>query len=98
MAPQLGTGPNDLPARLPLPDCEVGVIAGNQWINPVGAMVLQPPHDGTVSVEKTYLTGMKDHLVVPHTHTFIMNSNQVAHQIIHFLRYGRFEEQQGDAA
>jgi pimeloyl-ACP methyl ester carboxylesterase len=92
MAPQLGTGLDDLPARLPVPDCEVGVIAGNHWINPVGAMVLPPPHDGTVSVNRTHLAGMKDHLVVPHTHTFIMNSNQVARHVIHFLRYGRFEE------
>jgi pimeloyl-ACP methyl ester carboxylesterase len=98
MAPKLGTGPNDLPARLPVPDCEVGVIAGNHWINPVGAMVLPPPHDGTVSVKRTHLAGMKDHLVVPHTHTFIMNSNRVAHQVIHFLRYGEFEEHEGDAA
>jgi len=97
IAPQLGTGPNDLPARLPVPDCDVGIIAGNRWINPVGAMVLPPPHDGTVSVDRTHLDGMKDHLVVPHTHTFIMNSNQVTRQVIHFLRYGKFEQHGKDA-
>ena len=91
IAPQLGTGQDDLPARLPVPDCEVGVIAGDHWINPVGAVVLPPPHDGTVSVERTRLAGMRDHLVVPHTHTFIMNSSQVAREVIHFLRYGEFE-------
>jgi pimeloyl-ACP methyl ester carboxylesterase len=91
MAPQLGTGPDDLPARLPVLDCEVGVIAGNHWINPLGPMVLPAPHDGTVSVNRTHLAGMKDHLVVPHTHTFIMNSKQVARQVIHFLRHGKFE-------
>ena len=91
MAPQLGTGPEDLPARLPVPDCDVGVIAGDRWINPVGRFVLPPPHDGTVSVARTHLTGMKDHLVLPHTHTFIMNSTRVAREIVHFLRHGRFE-------
>ncbi len=98
MAPKLGTGPEDLPARLPVPDCDVGVIAGDRWINPVGALVLPPPHDGTVSVSRTRLPGMKDHLVVPHTHTFIMNSAQVAREIIHFLRHGRFERREEDAA
>jgi len=91
MAPQLGTGRNDLPARLPAPDCEVGIIAGDRWINPVGALILPSPHDGTVSVDRTRLDGMKDHLVVPHTHTFIMNSSEVAREVVHFLRAGEFE-------
>jgi pimeloyl-ACP methyl ester carboxylesterase len=96
VAPQLGTRAEDLPARLPVPDCDVGVIAGNHWINPLGPFVLSAPHDGTVSVDRTRLVGMKDHLVVPHTHTFIMNSPRVAHEVIHFLRHGRFEHGQGD--
>jgi pimeloyl-ACP methyl ester carboxylesterase len=98
MAPQLGTGPEDLPARLPVPNCDVGIIAGDRWINPLGPFVLPPPHDGTVSLNRTYLAGMKDHLVVPHTHTFIMNSTRVAREIIHFLRHGKFERRGGDAA
>lgn len=98
MAPQLGTGPHDLPARLPILDCEFGVIAGNHWINPVGPILLPSPHDGTVSVNRTHLAGMKDHLVVPHTHTFIMNSKQVAREIIHFLRHGKFERPGEDSA
>ncbi len=91
IAPQLGTGSDDLPARLPIPDCEFGVIAGNHWINPVGPMILPSPHDGTVSVYRTHLSGMKDHLIVPYTHTFIMNSKQVARQVIYFLGNGKFE-------
>jgi triacylglycerol esterase/lipase EstA (alpha/beta hydrolase family) len=54
MAAQLGTGPEDLPARLPVPNCDAGVIAGNRWINPVGPLVLPPPHDGTVSVNRVH--------------------------------------------
>jgi hypothetical protein len=53
--------------------------------------------DGTVSVSRTHLAGMKDHLVVPHTHTFIMNSTRVAREIIHFLRHGLFEHGGEDA-
>jgi len=91
LAPQLGTGPVDLPARLGVPRCEIGIIAGDRWVNPLGPIFLTEPHDGTVSVDRTYLPGMKDHLVVPHTHTFIMNSSRVAREIVHFLRSGQFE-------
>jgi hypothetical protein len=34
---------------------------------------------------------MKDFLIVPHTHTFIMSSARVSRQTIHFLREGSFE-------
>ena len=95
---QLGTGPGDLPATLPYPDCEVGVIAGDRWINPVGVFLLPQPHDGTVSVGRTRLPGMTDHLVVPSTHTFIMNSQLVADQIVAFLRSGRFSRIETDGA
>src|SRR5665648_163724 len=84
LAARLGTGPEDLPAMLPQPACEFGVIAGSHWINPIGPLCLPSPHDGTVSVFQTRLPGMKDHLVVPHNHTFIMDSQQVAFQVIHF--------------
>ena len=95
LAAQLGTGPDDLPANLPLPTCEFGVIAGRHWINPIGPLCLPSPHDGTVSVRQTRLAGMKDHLVVPHNHTFMMDSKQVALQVIHFLRHGIFERPGG---
>ena len=88
---QLGTREIDLPARLPPPPIPFGVIAGNEWINPAGPLWLPSPHDGTVSVESTRLEGMRDHIVLPYTHTFIMNAGPVAAQIDTFLRQGRFE-------
>jgi hypothetical protein len=33
---------------------------------------------------------MRDHLVMPYTHTFIMNASPVAGQVDTFLRHGRF--------
>jgi pimeloyl-ACP methyl ester carboxylesterase len=90
LAGQLGTGPADLPRSLPSPRMAFAVIAGDRWINPVGPWLLQGPHDGTVSVASTRLDGMADHLVLPHTHTFIMNAAGVAEQIDAFLRTGRF--------
>jgi len=36
------------------------------------------------------VAGMTDFLVLPYTHTFIMDEPEVISQTIHFLRYGRF--------
>lgn len=97
LTPRLGTGPGDLPALLPAPECEFGVIAGSRWINPLGPLCLPSPHDGTVSVSQTRLAGMRDHLVVARNHTFMMDSPQVAQQVIHFLNHGKFERPAGGA-
>lgn len=88
---QLGTGQDDLPSQLPVPEIPFGVIAGDQWINPAGALWLPAPHDGTVSVASTRLSGMRDHLVLPYTHAFIMNASPVADQVDTFLRQGVFD-------
>jgi pimeloyl-ACP methyl ester carboxylesterase len=98
LAGQLGTRPEDIPRDLPVPSIAFGVIAGDRWINPVGPWLLPSPHDGTVSVASTRLDGMLDHLVVPHTHTFIMNSAEVADQVDTFLRTGRFRKRETSPA
>ncbi len=89
-AVQLGTAPDSLPNRLPPPDVEVGVIAGTGTINPLGSIVIPDEDDGMVSVQSTRLEGMKDFLVVEDNHALIMRSEEVASQVIHFLRHGRF--------
>lgn len=52
---------------------------------------LPNPDDGKVSVENTRVDGMTNCIEVPHTHTFIMRSESVIKQILHFLRQGRFQ-------
>ncbi len=95
LASQLGTSQVDLPERLPSPPMAFAVIAGDRWINPTGPLFLPAPHDGTVSVASTRLEGMSDHLVLPYTHTFIMNAAEVADQVDSFLRTGKFERAGG---
>lgn len=90
LASQLGTDAADLPSRYPPPPIPFAVIAGDRWINPLGALWLPAPHDGTVSVASTRLTGMSDHLVLPYTHTFIPYAEPVADAVEAFLRTGRF--------
>ena len=47
-------------------------------------------NDGTVAVSETLIPGLADHLVLPHSHFGMLAARDVAAQVAHFLRYGRF--------
>ena len=88
---QLGTDESDLPSLLPPVDFELGVIAGSQSLNPLFSAMIPGLDDGKVSVEATKVAGMRWHITLPVTHTFIMQSPQVMAQVALFLEEGRFE-------
>ncbi len=83
-----GTG---LTQQLPPLDYEVGVIAGDWPVNPLGAIVIPGRDDGGVSVEGARVAGMADFLTVHRSHGFITRAPEVADQALHFLRNGLFD-------
>ena len=87
---QLGTGPDSIPNRLGPVAFEVGVIAGDRSVNWINSTMIDGPDDGKVSVQKTKVAGMKDHLVVHASHPFIMCDDEAIRETIQFLRHGRF--------
>lgn len=89
---QLGTKISDVPKSLGAVNFELGVIAGTKSINLILSTFLPNPDDGKVSVVSTKVEGMSDFIELPTTHPFMMRNEEVINQIVHFIKYGRFEK------
>lgn len=73
---QLTSSQKSPPKAIIKPDYEVGIIAGK--------------FDGKVSLKSTKLDGMKDFLVVPSAHSFIMEWDEVVVAVKNFIEKGKF--------
>lgn len=89
---QLVTGPDGIAAQLGPVNFPLGVITGTEQtaFDSVLANRIPGPNDGKVSVERAKVEGMSDFLVLPVTHTFMVNNDVVIGQTLQFLRYGAF--------
>lgn len=88
---ELGTDTHSTPNRLGPATYPVGVIAGDRSLNWINSLLIPGRDDGKVSVERTRLAGMSDHLVIHTTHPFIMRNRETIRQTIQFLRTGAFD-------
>ncbi len=89
---ELGTGDESVPNQIGPPNYPVGIITGNKSINLILSSIIPGVDDGKVSVERAKLDGMKDFLVVPHSHPFIMRSDDVVEQVLYFLEHEQFNK------
>ncbi len=87
---RLGTDPTGIAHELPPVSFDLGIITGNASLNPVGSWLIPGPDDGKVGVRRAMVEGADDFLVVPSSHTFIMNDSEVADQTVSFLKSGAF--------
>ncbi len=88
---QLGTGEMSVPNRLGPADFNLGIIAGTESINLILSMIIPSIDDGKVSVERTKLKGMNDHIEIETSHPFMMKNKEVIAQVIYYLKNGKFE-------
>jgi pimeloyl-ACP methyl ester carboxylesterase len=89
---QLGTGTGSVPNRLGPVPFELGIIAGDRSINWINSAIIPGPDDGKVSVARTKVTGMKEHIIIHVSHPFLMRNEQVIGATLRFLRSGTFRE------
>jgi triacylglycerol lipase len=87
---QLGTDCGSVPNRLGPVNFELGVIAGNKTVNPLLSRLIPGSNDGKVSVSRAQVAGMKDFIVMPYAHPFIMRRKEAIAQALHFIQQGTF--------
>ena len=74
-------------------DYPLGVIAGDRTVYFIESWWMLPgPNDGRVTVERTCVPGMSDHITVHATHAMMMWNRQVIREALHFIRHGRFSD------
>ena len=91
---ELGTDENSTPNTLPPVNFPLGIIAGNATFNPILSGIIPAEDDGKVSVERTKVEGMLDHIVLDTSHTFMMRNKDVIAQTLYFLRNKHFNKKE----
>ena len=76
---------------VPLIGRDIGMIAGSRSVG-LGLLLggLDGPGDGTVAVSETRSEGLREHRLLPVTHTGMLFSKEVAREVTGFLRTGNF--------
>ena len=88
---ELGTQPRSTPNRLGPVSFPLGVIAGDRSVNLINSIFIRGRDDGKVSVNRTKVDGMTDHIIFHATHPFLAYHRAALDQTVHFLRAGAFD-------
>ena len=86
----MGTDENSIPNTLGPVNFPTGIIAGDKTVNPLLSQLFPEANDGKVSVSRTQVQGMQDFIVMPYSHSFIMQRVAVIEQALHFIQQGYF--------
>ncbi len=87
---ELGTGADSVPNSLEPVRFELGVIAGDRSINWINSLMIAGRDDGKVSVARTKVAGMKEHIVAHVSHPFLMKDRAVIAAAMRFVESGSF--------
>jgi triacylglycerol lipase len=72
-------------------DYEVGVLAGNLSVNFITSLfIFAGESDGTVSLESTKISGMKDYHVMKYPHFFMIRNTRTYEHLSNFLKCSKF--------
>lgn len=71
-------------------DYPLGIVAGDRAVDPLGWMIVPGANDGRVSVDRTRVRGMADHVTIHATHFAMMRNRVAIEQTLAFLHDGRF--------
>ncbi|MBK1790856.1 esterase/lipase family protein [Persicirhabdus sediminis] len=93
---QLSTAESSVPNQLGAVKFQLGVIAGDRSINGINSMMIDGDDDGKVSVERTKVEGMSDHVVIHSTHPMIMKNDDAIELTARFLKTGKFADDTAD--
>jgi len=89
---QMGTDKNSIPNTLGPVNFPTGIIAGDKTVNPLLSLLIPDTNDGKISVSRAQVQGMKDFIVMPYSHTFMMQRVAVIEQALHFIQQSYFAQ------
>ncbi len=87
---ELGPAWAEFEAKLAVPPCPFGVIAGHLPESTFQNPLVDGASDFVVSVDEAHLAGEADFLEVPRLHSFLMDDPAVQQAVANFMRYQRF--------
>ena len=88
---ELGPEWQEIEAKLAVPHCPFGIVAGKLTDNAPQNPLVDGEGDFVVSVDETRLAGASAFLTVPKLHTFLMEDPVVQRAVVQFMKNHKFD-------